>query len=255
WGARPETRNLPGWWEFLPIVLLTSAARRTPPERALVRAAARYHLTRAAVVVVLLGVASWGASEWGTYARAQGQVNALAIEAKTREPFELLALTGVTGSRSETVVVPGRYRWLLRDRLQAVRRDNAPGTKAHDIGVLLLALLGFDLDDDQVAALGEWVLGLDFRTDRSAGDVPSSHFERAGNSGEVCAVLLPSLQGHRREVFVQVMEATLAEAPAGEPQERDRQAREQANAAVARLPLGRPERTWRPLGPGPDPPV
>ncbi len=54
WTARPERRNLPAWWEWLTIRLFTRRRNWTPGQAALMRRAARYHLVRGTVLVVVL---------------------------------------------------------------------------------------------------------------------------------------------------------------------------------------------------------
>ena len=52
WSARPSSRYLPSWWEWLVIVLFARRSRRQSPERRLIRAATRYHAARAAALAV-----------------------------------------------------------------------------------------------------------------------------------------------------------------------------------------------------------
>jgi serine/threonine protein kinase/formylglycine-generating enzyme required for sulfatase activity len=54
WQAKPEARHLPAWWEWLNIRLLTRKKDWTPPQRQMMRQAARFHGLRAAVLALLL---------------------------------------------------------------------------------------------------------------------------------------------------------------------------------------------------------
>jgi formylglycine-generating enzyme required for sulfatase activity len=55
WQVKPENRHLPAWWEWASIRLLTRKRDWTPPQRKMMRKAARYHGVRAAVLALLLG--------------------------------------------------------------------------------------------------------------------------------------------------------------------------------------------------------
>jgi serine/threonine protein kinase/formylglycine-generating enzyme required for sulfatase activity len=56
WNARPETRQLPSWWEWLNIRLYTRRRDWTEPQRKMMRKAGRFHGGRALLGVLLLGV-------------------------------------------------------------------------------------------------------------------------------------------------------------------------------------------------------
>ncbi len=61
WSARPESRHLPAWWEWLTIRLLTRKEGWTPSQATMMRAATRYHALRGvALAVVLLAVTLLG---------------------------------------------------------------------------------------------------------------------------------------------------------------------------------------------------
>jgi hypothetical protein len=65
WNARPEARNLPAWWEWLNIRLLTRKRDWTPPQRQMMRKAARHHgLRLAALVVLLVALLLGGLGAW-----------------------------------------------------------------------------------------------------------------------------------------------------------------------------------------------
>src|SRR5205807_2216141 len=63
WGVKQDGRQLPGWWEWLSILLWTRAPNRTPPQRRMLRAATRRHLARAAVLVAVATVFGWVLAE------------------------------------------------------------------------------------------------------------------------------------------------------------------------------------------------
>ena len=69
WSARRGDRQqLPGFWEWVNILLFTRARDRTPPQRQMMRAASRRHLLRAGGVVVVLAVAALAGISWTTAA-------------------------------------------------------------------------------------------------------------------------------------------------------------------------------------------
>jgi serine/threonine protein kinase len=84
WQARPETRHLPAWWEWLNLRLLTRQRDWTPPQRRMMGQAARYHLVRGAGLLLLLALVGWGAFEGLSYLAAAARVDALA-SAETAE--------------------------------------------------------------------------------------------------------------------------------------------------------------------------
>jgi formylglycine-generating enzyme required for sulfatase activity len=77
WSARPENRQLPGWWESLNIWLFTRDKDRTPVQKRMLRAASRHHLIQAGILaffLALAGVAGW---QWTAYLRANHLVGEL----------------------------------------------------------------------------------------------------------------------------------------------------------------------------------
>jgi eukaryotic-like serine/threonine-protein kinase len=64
WGGRPENRNLPSWWEWTRIGLLTRRRDWTPPQREMMRRASRYHLARGVALAFVLALLGWGAWEY-----------------------------------------------------------------------------------------------------------------------------------------------------------------------------------------------
>ncbi|MCI0460658.1 MAG: formylglycine-generating enzyme family protein [Gemmataceae bacterium] len=78
WSARPETRHLPGWWEWLNFLLFTRQKDRTTTQREMMLvAASRLHLLQAGVGVILLTLAGWGIYERMNYLEAVSRVQAL----------------------------------------------------------------------------------------------------------------------------------------------------------------------------------
>jgi eukaryotic-like serine/threonine-protein kinase len=65
WNAKPETRYLPAWWEWLNVRLLTRNRDWTPPQRMMMQKAARHHGMQGAILAglvaaaVLVGLALW----------------------------------------------------------------------------------------------------------------------------------------------------------------------------------------------------
>jgi serine/threonine protein kinase len=58
WQARPENRHLPAWWEWANIRLFTRRRDWTPPQRGMMRRAARYHALRGVALTLLLAAAT-----------------------------------------------------------------------------------------------------------------------------------------------------------------------------------------------------
>ncbi|HEV3004482.1 MAG TPA: SUMF1/EgtB/PvdO family nonheme iron enzyme, partial [Pirellulales bacterium] len=73
WNARPGRRHLPNWWEWLGIRAWTRRHDWSEPQRRCMRAAGRFHVTRSLVLLIVAGLASWGAWE------VNGQVEARAL--------------------------------------------------------------------------------------------------------------------------------------------------------------------------------
>ncbi len=56
WHGRRENRNLPSWWEWARIRLLTRGRDWTPPQKKMMRAGMRYHLTRGALLGLVMAL-------------------------------------------------------------------------------------------------------------------------------------------------------------------------------------------------------
>jgi formylglycine-generating enzyme required for sulfatase activity len=63
WGVKKESRQLPGWWEWLKLLLYTRNKDRTAPQRQMLRAAARKHLLQVGVLLLLLALIGWAVFE------------------------------------------------------------------------------------------------------------------------------------------------------------------------------------------------
>jgi hypothetical protein len=73
WQAAPTKRQLPAWWEWLTIRLLTRPKDWSAPQREMMGRADRYHAVRALVAAVLLVLLGWGTYE------AHGRLQARAL--------------------------------------------------------------------------------------------------------------------------------------------------------------------------------
>jgi formylglycine-generating enzyme required for sulfatase activity len=79
WSVKQDSRQLPGWWEWLNILLWTRPGNWTPPQRRMLRAATRRHLLQAAVLLLAATVFGWAL--WEVYrgpVKADHLVRALA---------------------------------------------------------------------------------------------------------------------------------------------------------------------------------
>ena len=59
WNAKPERRHLPSIWEYLNILLLTERKKWTGKHSVMMHKASRFHLTRAALVALVLAALGW----------------------------------------------------------------------------------------------------------------------------------------------------------------------------------------------------
>ncbi len=60
WNAKPESRHLPAWWEWLNIRLFTRRRDWTPPQRKMMRKAGRFHALRGMVLAAALAAVTVG---------------------------------------------------------------------------------------------------------------------------------------------------------------------------------------------------
>src|SRR5262249_41375107 len=67
WNTRPENRQLPSLWQWCTFRWLTHKRNWTPPQRKMMRKAARYHAMRAGFVAIILALLGWAVVEgYGT---------------------------------------------------------------------------------------------------------------------------------------------------------------------------------------------
>jgi eukaryotic-like serine/threonine-protein kinase len=137
WNGRPEDRQLPSLWQFLSIRRLTREESWTPPQRTMMRRAARYHAVRAVIAAVLLALVGWGVLE------GNGRVKALALRDRL--------LDANTNEVPKIVADVATYRRWLNPLLEKARKD---AEAKQDARKQLHASLGLlDVDPDQVPYL------------------------------------------------------------------------------------------------------
>jgi serine/threonine protein kinase len=147
WQSKPENRHLPAWWEWLNIRLLTRKKDWTPPQRSMMRRAARFHATRGAVLAALLAAAVLaGASVWGQVREQRGQDQAAAL---------VRALTAAdTADVPKLVEEIGPYR----RRADPLLRRAVAGAPADSKEHLHAALALLPADGGQADSLAERLL-------------------------------------------------------------------------------------------------
>jgi hypothetical protein len=89
WQNKPENRHLPAWWEWLTIRLLTRTKDWTPPQRKMMRQAARYHGVRGLALLIVLLLCCWGGYEVYGRMRADSLVGNI-VTADTEDVQPLL---------------------------------------------------------------------------------------------------------------------------------------------------------------------
>jgi formylglycine-generating enzyme required for sulfatase activity len=188
WVRKPESRHLPAWWEWLDIRLLTRKKEWTPPQRRMMRKAARFHLARgAALAAVLAAAVALGLTAWG---RIDEQ----------RQKDEAAALVRAVAT-AQTADVPGLVQELEPHRRWAdplLREALAEAEANHDGPRRLRATLALlPTDRGQLEPLTGRLL------DAERDDLP---------------VLIDSLEPHRSEVVGPLWRA--AEEPAAGQEER-----------------------------------
>jgi eukaryotic-like serine/threonine-protein kinase len=93
WNAKPENRFLPSLVEWLNIRTLTDSKRRTEPQRAMIRRADRFHLSRLTIAMVLLGLIT-ASGLWTWHRVDQNRRELLAQKAKEQEATRIEGLVG-----------------------------------------------------------------------------------------------------------------------------------------------------------------
>ncbi len=79
WNAKPESRHLPAWWEYLSIRWLVGRTRWAADQRKMMQSAGRFHAIRAILLLVSSSLLGWGAYEINGNLQAAALVNSLRI--------------------------------------------------------------------------------------------------------------------------------------------------------------------------------
>jgi serine/threonine protein kinase len=85
WGDKPESRQLPSWWEWADIRLFTRKRDWTVSQRKMMRRATRYHAARALSLVLLVAVLGWGIQESYSWMQAQNLVDNIVSTTETAD--------------------------------------------------------------------------------------------------------------------------------------------------------------------------
>jgi formylglycine-generating enzyme required for sulfatase activity len=93
WNAKPENRFLPSLVEWLNIRTLTDSKRWTEPQRAMIRRADRFHLSRLTIAMVLLGLIT-ASGLWTWHRVDQSRRELLAQKAKEQQATRIEGLVG-----------------------------------------------------------------------------------------------------------------------------------------------------------------
>src|SRR5262245_1701910 len=146
WAVKQDKRQLPGWWEWMNILLWTRPENRTPPQRRMLRASTRRHLFQAGVLVVVAALFGWGL--WEVY---QGPVKA---------DHQVESLKTADIGRVEQIIkeLGPRRRW-ADPKLRAIVADPSPPRDNEERKERLHASLALlPVDPGQVAYLEERLL-------------------------------------------------------------------------------------------------
>jgi serine/threonine protein kinase/formylglycine-generating enzyme required for sulfatase activity len=133
WNARPERRQLPSWWEWADILLFTSRKLWTPPQRAMMHKATRYHAVLTAIVLAAVGLSA--PTVWSKVNEGRRNRDATA---------KLIVKLAV----SPTAEVPGLveelkpYRSYAGSSLEKMAEEATPNSKPRLHAALALAQLG-----------------------------------------------------------------------------------------------------------------
>lgn len=123
WCLRPEHKQLPSWWEWLSACLLTDRKNWTDPQRRMMRAARRFHLARALLIVTGLLLILLVGIQFYRYQHAGTLVQRL-LAAETAEAPKIAAS-----------LAPYR-RWAVPMLREAARSDD-PRRRLHTALALL----------------------------------------------------------------------------------------------------------------------
>jgi serine/threonine protein kinase/formylglycine-generating enzyme required for sulfatase activity len=245
WSARPETRQLPSWWEWWNIELFTRKAQWTVAQRKMMWSATRRHAIRTvATAVVLLGLVLVGmAVQWNQNSKYAKILVERLLDADVIQVPKIIAEIE-------------HYRQWADPKLKDILGDSVrtPKEQLH----ARLALLPSDRDRTQafVEPLGDLIL--DHTRPESERDVVASILATyAGDQAVLLSqlvvkaeprqggMLLTCLRDHPDTVFP-LMRLELEKKPGPKMSEAERNdlVKAQASAAVALLQLGQDELVW-----------
>jgi serine/threonine protein kinase/formylglycine-generating enzyme required for sulfatase activity len=147
WASKPENRQLPAWWEWASIRMLTRPKDWTSPQQRMMRRAAHFHVARGALLVAVLAAAVLaGVSVWGQVREQQRRDRATALVRALE--------TAETADVPKLVEEIGPYRPWANPLLAKVVSEEPPESKAR-----LHAALGLlPVDHGQADYLGDRLL-------------------------------------------------------------------------------------------------
>jgi hypothetical protein len=140
WSARPENRHLPSIWEGITIRLLTRKRDWTEPQRAMMRALAKYYTLRGAAAILVLTLGGWWAFE------ALGSFTARLL-IRSLESIE-------TKDVPATVLALGTFRRWADPGLRTMIQESKEDSKAH----LHASLALLPVDPTPVDYLSEYLV-------------------------------------------------------------------------------------------------
>jgi formylglycine-generating enzyme required for sulfatase activity/tetratricopeptide (TPR) repeat protein len=122
WNARPQSRHLPAWWEWLNIRLFTRRRDWTPPQQQMMRKAARFHAVRGVMLAAVLAALT---------------LTGLAVQSQVVEKANASHAAGLVRGLldADTAEVPGivaeleGYRAWADPRLQEEYQQAAPNSR------------------------------------------------------------------------------------------------------------------------------
>ncbi len=116
WSARPQTRQLPSWWEWVDILVFTRRRQWTSPEKTMMRKATLYHAVLTSVVLAALILAAPTALNQMALALARldhaGQVNQRYNRLLTAPPDEFRSIRETLKNERD---IPPRLWNILED--------------------------------------------------------------------------------------------------------------------------------------------
>jgi formylglycine-generating enzyme required for sulfatase activity len=144
WGIKQETRQLPSWWEYLWIRLLTSKGSWTPGERRMMRAGRRHYSAYALVFAFLvLPLLVLGAQSYANRVRNRETASRLFLQLTSEDSANI--------SKLLRDIQDKRYRqWVLPLLKDGKANTKAGSTAQVNISAALIAISAAD-DTDLVA--------------------------------------------------------------------------------------------------------